>query len=255
MKKELLFAFSAFFLMSLHAIAGAFTGQQEKPVPKIIETYEEDVTGSGEKTTIILKGIPFDNESSYLKTIWADVQLSKNSTTRIDYDPGYDPKIEFIDLNHDGVKDLLESSATGGSGGFHSYRLITLKDGKEKVIPMPPSLQIQGQFEDRYQASIYIPETNQRYKVDLSERKEDYDRLGIYKNGTLNEPYELMISPTSYFKPVKIKGKPGYGLVGYQQVSGAYHADGIGIAESYWYYENGKWQLLHVKWIPYNKQK
>ncbi|RDI45856.1 hypothetical protein [Falsibacillus pallidus] len=252
MKKELLFAFSAFFFMSLHAAAGAFTNAEQKALePRVEAVYHEDVTGTGKKSDITLKGIPFDQESNYLKAIWADVLLDNQNKIRINYEPGYEPSITFKDFNHDRVKDMLQSSVTGGSGGFYSYKLTTLKEGVETDIPMPPSLQVQGQFADGYKAIVTIPEIGKTYTVDLSARKDDYLRLGIYKNGKLNEPTELMVDPIAYFKPSKIAGKKGWGLIGYQRVSGAYHADGIGTVESYWYYENGKWQMVHAKWITY----
>ncbi|CAN7387641.1 hypothetical protein [Rossellomorea sp. LjRoot5] len=251
MRKELLFAFGAFFIMSLHAIAGNYSAEptKEQPVNEMTVTvYKKDVTGDGKKDTITLKAIPFSPDALFLKQIWADIKTSKGSDIRIDYEGGYEPKIQFVDLNHDGIKDMLYSSATGGSGGLYNMALHTLADNKLVDIGLPEALTIQAQFEDQYKASITFVDTNQSYTVDLSDRKEDYERLGIYTDGNLNEPMELMVGPYAFFEPVKIFGKRGKGLKGYQQISGAYHADGIGTATSYWYYEEGKWKLIKIKW-------
>ena len=68
------------------------------------------------------------------------------------------------------------------------------------------------------------------------------------KNGKLNEPTELMIDPIALFEIIKIN--EGYGLKSYRQVSGAYHADGIGTIETKWYFENGQWTPIDVQWKP-----
>ena len=251
MRRELLFAFGAFFIMSLHAIAGNFSAEppEKPPVNEMtINVYKKDVTGDGKKDTITLKAIPFSPDALFLKQIWAEIKTSKGSDIRIDYEGGYEPKIQFVDLNHDGIKDMLYSSATGGSGGLYNMALHTLADNKLVDIGLPEPLTIQAQFEDQYKASITFVDTNQSYTVDLSDRKEDYERLGIYTDGHLNEPMELMVLPYAFFETAKIFGKQGKGLKGYQQISGAYKADGIGTVTSYWYYEDEKWNLIKIKW-------
>ncbi|BCB03798.1 hypothetical protein [Bacillus sp. KH172YL63] len=251
MRKELLFAFGAFFILSLHAIAGNIsTVSEEKPSANkiLIHTYEKDVTGDGKKDRIELKAIPFSPDALFLKQIWADIATSAGSKMRIDYEGGYEPAIQFVDLNHDGIKDMLYSSATGGSGGLYDMDLHTAAGGQLKDIGLPEPLTIQAQFEDDYKASLSFADTNQAYTVNLADRKEDYEKLGIYTDGELNEPMELMVLPYAFFEPVKIFGKKGKGLKGYQQISGAYKADGIGTVTSYWYYDQGKWNLKKIKW-------
>ncbi|WP_421385006.1 hypothetical protein ACOJQI_09625 [Bacillus salacetis] len=248
MRKELLFAFAAFFFMSLHAIAGNFAEEHNQRNVLVITTYEKDVTGDKKKDEISLWGKPFEPGSLFYQEVWAEITTSDGKDFRIDYEGGYEPEIQFPDLNHDGVKDLFQSSATGGSGGLYNYSLYTLADSIKKEIGMPPALSIDAHFEDNYQGVITFNDTNESFTVDLSERKEDYDRLGIYQDGRLNEPTEMMVIPYAMFEPVKIKGEKGLGLRGVQEISGAYHADGIGDVYSYWYYEDGKWNLINIKW-------
>ncbi len=254
MRKELLFAFVAFFFMSLHAIAGSFAQEQQKINHKVIISYQEDITGDGNKDDIILKGIPYSDNANYLKEIWADIITYTGKKYRIDYEPGYDPKISFVDLNHDGVGDLFQTSGTGGSGGIQNYRLDTLANDKLIELSLPKALNIQAHFEDHYKAKITFLDTNKTYTVNLKDRKEDYQRLGLYSNGRLNEPTELMVDPYAVIETVNIKGKQGLGLKAYQRISGAYHADSIGDAISYWYYENGKWSLVKINWVEIDDQ-
>ncbi|GIN84137.1 hypothetical protein J6TS2_05230 [Heyndrickxia sporothermodurans] len=250
MKKEYLFAVIAFFFISLSTVAISYAGESvTKLDEKIIHEYSKDVTGDKKPDKIVLKGIQIDASSMYMKKIWAEIMTADNKKYKIDYAPGYEPKIEFVDLNHDGVVDLFESSETGGSGGVNNYSLVTLKNGKAIKIPLPPSLKIQGHFENNYQAIITIGEINFKKNFDLTNRKKDYIRLGLYqKDGTLNEPTEIMIDPVALYKVVVIKEKNGLGLKAYRQVSGAYHADVLGTVISEWYYENGLWKLINAKW-------
>jgi hypothetical protein len=260
MRKELLFAFGAFFILSLHAIAGNFsddTNEQPKDTELTIHSYTKDITGDGKKDEIILKAVPFSPDALFLKEVWAEITTSNGSEIRIDYDGGYEPKIEFVDLNHDGIKDMLYSAATGGSGGLYDMDLHTVAGNKLIDLGLPPGPVIQGQFQDGYKAAVTFTDTNQSYTIDLSSRKDDYERLGIYTDGKLNEPMELMVLPAAFYKPAKIEGKQGKGVKGYQQISGAYKADGIGTAVSSWYYENDKWNLIKIKWdaAPEQTQK
>ncbi|QQZ11245.1 hypothetical protein [Heyndrickxia vini] len=249
MKKEYVLAIFAFFFMSLSTVAISYAGESAKTNEKIIHEYKVDVTGDRKPDKIILKGIQVDVSSMYMKKIWTEITSSNNKKFRIEYEPGYKPKIEFADLNHDNVLDLLESSGTGGSGGIYNYRLTTLKDSKMIDIPMPPPLNVQGHFENYYKAHLTIPNINFTKNFNLSGRKKDYIRLGLFQeNGMLNEPTELMIDPVAMYKIVKVKEKEGFGLISYRRVSGAYHADALGTIISVWYFENGKWKLIQTKW-------
>ena len=116
--------------------------------------------------------------------------------------------------------------------------------GKSKYEPEP--LAVSSQFEDGYKASITIEETGQSYSFDLSDRKEEYDRLGLYQDGKLNEPTELMVLPFGTLKPVKVKNGL-YGLKGSQRINGVYNADGIANIESTWLFEKGKWQVQNAE--------
>ncbi|GIN58403.1 hypothetical protein J8TS2_27220 [Lederbergia ruris] len=216
---------------------------------RAILEYKHDVTGDGKADEIMVYGIPFKGDSPYYQKVWAEIMTSGGQKLKIDYEGGYEPKLDFADLNHDGVKDILYSSATGGSGGLYNYALHTAKGGKIKEIPLPTPLTIQGYFDQDFVAVIKIPGIEKPIILDLWNRRKDYISMGLYqKNGQLNEPTELMIDPIAFFEVIKIKGKNGYGLKGYRQISGAYHADGLGVVETDWYFENGKWHPVHIEW-------
>ncbi|MBS4195475.1 FG-GAP repeat domain-containing protein [Lederbergia citri] len=247
MKRYCMVIVSMVLLFTFSHISPVFAAKN----PKTILEYHHDVTGDGQPEKITVYGTPLKDNKDYYYEVWAEVEGKGISKIQINYEGGFEPKLEFADLNHDGVDDILFSSATGGSGGIYNYALHTVKDGKIYEIPLPEPLSIESSFQNNFKAIMTIPGMKNPIHLDLSSRKEDYIKLGLYqKNGMLNEPNELMIDPIAYFKIVKIKGKEGYGLKSYRQVSGAVHADVIGIVEVRSYYENGKWNMIDVQWKP-----
>lgn len=242
MKKEAFYAFIAIFFMSMSVITAASAVQNQEKTMMISKDIR-DVTGDGKKDILYVMGTPFEEGSMFLKKVWMKVETFDGQTFTIPLEGGYDPKVKYKDLNHDGVSDIFIAIATGGSGGLSNYYLYTLKDNQLTNLTIPPTLTLNGQFQDQYKAVLKIENTGQSYTFDLRSRAKDYERLGLYQNGKLNEPTELMILPYSTLEPVLVRGKQ-YGLKGIQRFSGAYNADTIGFVESTWFYENGEWKLV-----------
>ncbi|WP_461177103.1 hypothetical protein [Virgibacillus ainsalahensis] len=220
----------------------------------LIETYEADITGDGQNEVIELKGVLFSQDTNYFRDIWADITSpSYENEWKISYGGGYEPALQFIDLNHDNVKDIFYQSATGGSGGLYSYHLHTLKNDELTEIPLPQQPNIKAEFAENFNVDIQLTPNDKPITVDVSDRKNDYIRLGMYNEaGELIEPTDAMIDPIAFFDPVLISKTKGYGLKSYQQISGAYHADQLGTIETLWYYENEEWIILQTEWVPSN---
>lgn len=230
-----------------------FAMENEAPPDlKAIDSYSEDVTGDGIKESIQLKGRPFSANSNYYQTIVASITSPDNQHWQITYGGGYEPQLQFIDLNHDKISDIFYQSSTGGSGGLYNYKLHTLTDGKLAEIPLPSQPNVSGSFKDGFKITLQLAPNAKPIVINIKDRAKDYTRLGIYnKEGKLLKTnLTPMIDPIAFFKPVLISKSKGYGLKGYKQVSGAYHADQLGIIESLWYYENGMWILLKDEWKP-----
>jgi hypothetical protein len=253
MKKEFSLALMAFFFLSLNAITGAYALEEKGEMLTLLQE-EKDISGDGKNDKITIVGIPYEEGISYLKEIYLKITASNGETYKVELKSGFDPTIKFVDLNHDGVEDLFISIPTGGSGGLSHYFLYTLKDFQLTDIGIPDSLTITSQFQNGYKASMTIENTGESYTFDLKSRKKDYNRLGLYHNGKLNEPTELMVDPYSLLKPIILKNR-SYGLKGIQQISGAYHADGIAFVESKWYYGNGKWNIFGTKVMESEQKK
>lgn len=255
MRRELLIAFTAFFFMSLSALTGVYAVEEKAKIETLL-TKQVDVTGDAKKDTIYLRGNPYEDGTLFLKEIYLDIAATDGKTYKINLEGGYEPAIHFIDLNNDEVKDIYIGIPTGDSGGISNYFLYTLKDSSVTDLTPPEPLVIESQFKDGYQASLTIQETGQSYSFDLSDRGKDYERMGLYLNGKLNEPSELMVLPYGTLKPVKVSGNK-YGLKGIQRLSGVFNADSIAYVESTWFFEKGKWILQDVsveKIVPSKNQ-
>lgn len=214
----------------------------------LIKEYTEDITGDGETDSIKLYGILFSPDSKYFKEVYTII-TSNEEDWRINYQGGYDPALQFVDLNHDGINDIFYQSATGGSGGLYNSQLDTIAGGRIVNIPLPTQDYVKGHFEDGFNAVIEIFPNKKPIVMNVEQRKEDYIRLGIYDvEGKLLKQTELMVDPIAFFEPVLISDSKGYGLKSYKQISGAYHADQLGVLETIWYYENDKWLILQTDW-------
>ncbi|WP_404453749.1 hypothetical protein LG329_04205 [Virgibacillus necropolis] len=251
MKHNTIPIISLLFLTLLFPISIHAEVKPAAPNAKTIHEYKEDVTGDGQKEKILLKAIPFSSDSAYFQKIWAVVKDSHANKWKIKYEGGYEPTLQFYDLNHDKVADIYFQSPTGGSGGLYSYQLNTLKNGKLKEIPLPVQRYVKGKFIENFRAVLSLTPGSRAIFINVKDRADDYIRLGIYnKKGDLLKPTTLMIDPIAFYEPVLISKSKGYGLKSYQQISGAYHADQLGTIETIWYYEKGKWIILTTKWVP-----
>lgn len=220
------------------------------PEPEIINEFAEDVTGDMVKEKIELKGIRFSEDTTYYRNIWIDISNIHSDEWRISYDGGYEPTIQFVDLNHDGLNDIFYQSATGGSGGLYQYQLHTLKNGKVTAIPLPTQHYIKGKFINHFNIEIQISPDQEPINIDVADRADEYKRLNIYdENGKLLKQTPVMINPIALFEPTLISRDKGYGLKSYQQISGAYHADQLGTVETLWYFDKDQWVILKTKWV------
>ncbi|MFD2444014.1 hypothetical protein ACFSO7_08445 [Bacillus sp. CGMCC 1.16607] len=239
MRKAVLIQLTTILLLALST--GVYA---TKTVPKKVLLIErnEDITGDGISEKIIIKGVPFQDNDIF-KEFQLTIKLSNNKVIKEELEYGVEPKIYLIDLNHDRIKDVFISLPTVQSGEEGNQYLYSAKDFKINKINVPDLLEIDGQFTDEYKAKISIPATNKHLVFDLINRKEKYDSLGMYQNSKLNEPFELMISPTGEIKPISTEGN-GNLLKCTQRICGTSKSDTIALVESTWKYKKGDWQLV-----------
>ncbi|CAH0243652.1 hypothetical protein SRABI84_02945 [Peribacillus simplex] len=169
---------------------------------------------------------------------------SNRRTISVPLGAGYTPDLKVADLNNDGVQDVLVTVLMEGRERLITSYAYTFKDGKVKELEVPPSVPVMAQFLDGYKAEIII-EGQKPVVIDVSSRKQAYDELGIYRNGKLNEPTELLVDPYSSLDLKTVFGK-GKALMGVQNVKGPDERDSILEIKSVWKYNNG-WQLVKAQ--------
>lgn len=240
---------SSLFLYSNNTYAAE---KDINPEPILIKSYQADITGDGQNEVIKLKGIPFSDNGSYYQQIWAEVtNIPLDKVWKINYGGGYDPAIQFVDLNHDQANGILYQSPTGESGELYSYQLYTLDSNKFKKLSLPKQRYVQGKFKDGLTIKIQITPESDPINIGIESRETDYVQQGIYgKDGNVLKPTSVMINPISFYEPTYISKRKGYGLKSYKIISGANHADQLGKIETLWYFENDKWIILQTKWVP-----
>ncbi|WP_174614092.1 hypothetical protein [Virgibacillus ihumii] len=238
-------------LFLITATMTAAEGTTKIPSQKQILEFDEDVTGDGRKESVTLKGIKFSMETDYLKDAWTEIQLANNKKWKIPYDGGYDPNLEFLDLNHDKVLDIFYQSK--GQGGLHNHALHTLSNGELKEIQLPVQRYVKAHLTDGFELEVKLSPEQKPYTTNVKKQAADYIEKGIYnKQGRLLTDGSVIIEPISKYEPVFINKQKGYGLKSYQQINGTGKSDTIGTVQTTWYYENDKWLILKTKWTPSN---
>jgi hypothetical protein len=159
--------------------------------------------------------------------------------------------LHFADFTDDGISDIFVTVETGGSGGTINAFAYSFKNGQIKNLHVPSGVPVTAQFINGYRAKIKIPGQAAVY-LDVSARKAEYEKLGLYKDGVVNEATELMVDPFSSWKIIPLLNNKN-GLAGIQRVSGAYHADALVDIHSVWEYKDEKWQLIQASVKPITK--
>jgi hypothetical protein len=243
MRKELLFAFMAIFLMSLTAITGVYAIENDMKIVTLIE-MQEDITGDGMKDNIILTGLPFSKDDIGYKKLYITFKLSNGKTYKEKLTYGLRPHLDVVDINHDRVKDVIVQVPTDEVDGLGKQYIFSIQKNQVTKIPVP-NLKIQGEFLNDYKAKVSIVSLKETFMFDLSVKKEMYESLGMYQNGKLNEPTELVILPFSHLYPLETKDAK-FGIKGIQLVSGTSETDTIAYVETSWFYRDGDWKLINT---------
>lgn len=242
----MLFAFAAFFFMSLSALSVVNAVEETNEI-KILSQESADVTGDGIEDSIYIKAEQSDIDKKLLRNIFLHIEEKDGKVHKTPLDEsGEKPSIDIKDVNNDGVNDLFISMPTGGSEQLSNFYLYTIEDEKLTEISVPEPLVIQSEFLNHYKAKINIENNNKSYKFNMKDRAKEYESLGVYYDGMLNEPMELMVLAYDTLELAKVKGNK-WGLVGIQNIYGTHEEDHIAKIESSWLHHKGEWKLIKTK--------
>ncbi|MEW9050552.1 MAG: hypothetical protein AB2392_05305 [Neobacillus sp.] len=243
MKKEFLLIAASFFLMSTTVITGVYAIENDGKKEITISKTESDLTGDGNIESLYLKGVPYKDDESFLRSIFIDIETIEGDNIHIPLESGNKAAVKLIDINGDGIKEVLTNVYIEGNNGTISSYLYSLKDGVRKELTVPDPIEMESHFENGYKAQLTIKPTGKTYSFDLRERKKYYKKLGLYYKGKLNEPTELKINSFSTLKPSRTTTGL-MGLKGIQRITGIANGDTIAYVESSWSFRDGKWTLI-----------
>lgn len=234
LKKESIFVLVTIFFICLTTITGVYA--TDKQVPTEIATYKKDITGDNQPEKIqVIRTLD--------KKIEINIITPDEKKYKISLAGEQKPTISFKDLNQDHVKDIfIANPGKDGVTPSEEYLLYSFNDEQLSKIELPEALTLTTQYENDYKASILINQSGIVYTIDLHDRKTSLEQMGLYQNGFLNEPTELMVNSIENLKPVRLKDLT-VGLKGRQPVGDAYNEDIIAYVESTWKWTNGTWEM------------
>lgn len=217
----------------------------------IIDYQSEDVTGDNVTDHILLIGNKHSGKDDIyaenLKIVVQDGKTKLYSEATYKNLSGYEGTLFIGDFDGDKIKDVMLSSATGGSGGVIQHLIASFKNNTPILIfgeKDNDGVIIDGKYIDGFLAEIEFISLSKTIHLDLSSNKEEYIDMGIYnKDGKLLLKTLPHVIPFSELSPVDYNGDGTYELRGYQRITGSYNADTISELESLWKYENGKWNI------------
>ena len=250
MKKLTLLKYTVLVLSIFLSYQAVEAHDKSFPEDGIYISSKRDVTGDRKIDIIQVQGTPYNKESKFLKEIELRVESNRQSIN-VPLEAGYKPELMLADLNKDGIQDVLVTVLTEGIDRTRNSYAYTFKDGKAKNLEVPPSVPVTAQFLDGYKAEVRI-EGQKPVIVDVRSRKKEYDEMGVYQNGMLNESTELLVNSYSSLKPKTLFGK-GKGLSGVQYVMGTNERDPLLEIKSVWSFNHG-WELIKTEVKPVKKK-
>ncbi|MBP1963973.1 hypothetical protein [Paenibacillus aceris] len=243
------------------AVQAANNEELSPPPPaqqgQLIQTREIDVTGDGVRDNVALIGSKMDMNSPYYDKLFIVVTSPGQTQVVIPLQGGYNPNMQFCDFIGEKLPQIYVSAENGGSGGLSTFYMYSLKNNVPTAIPLPAPLRVYATFKDNYVVQMKIEETGKSFKIDIKDRKDDYEQFGVYQNGKVVKPIIVNVDTYSLLIPVDKKGDGNCELKGVQRITGIANADTLGYVTSVWKWKKGRWILKEsavVKTYSYNNR-
>jgi len=203
--------------------------------PMIFSVERGDVTGDGIPDVVYLTGIKTP-DSPLVQNITLVIQDGR--TGCVNYIPlksniGYNPTLFLGDFTGDGVKDILISIFSGGSGGMMFYYIYSYVGNMPRLLfdynIFNNAYDYQVIYQNYYKVEVVNLTKGLKYLIDISyNRDSDYLNEIYDQNGILKEPIDGFVSPISGLYPIDFDANGVYELQAYQRISGRFSADVLG---------------------------
>ena len=163
---------------------------------------------------------------------------------------GYDLTMFHNDFDHDGRKEFLFTSSTGGSGGYINIELLRIQPVHGQALLQIESLEIpsvhmaEGSFQDNFLVRIQLKEEKspiliRRLPV-ARQRELGFDKNGKWTAKDIQVPW--LYSEPNWVKPVELScnNTVYYLLYTLQPLKGIANFDTIGKFKSFWLFQGDK---------------
>lgn len=202
--------------------------------PKVVSFARGDVNGDGVPDNVYLTAV-MTADSPFLQNITLIIQDGINGRfTRIPLkeNAGYNPRLFLGDFTGDGIKDILISIDSGGSGAIMFHYIYSFKNNIPQLIfdfeEYNQEYQYTINYLDNYKVEAISHKNNEKYIIDISLKGEDYLNEIYDKNGKLINPITGFVNPISSMYPIDFDSNGVYELLAYQKIAGRYNADSLG---------------------------
>lgn len=226
--------------------------QQFRQTRNILSEQWGDVNGDGKLDYVYLTGEQ-SADSPFVQNILLhvrDEQTGMEYTIHLKDNSGYSPTVFLGDFTGDKVKDIYVSIASGGSGGYTYNELFTFRNNQAKRIYdndwfYRTFSDISIDYKDHYKVRVVNRSLNKQYLIDISDRGPEYLNELYDKDGKLKKPTQGQLYGVSGAYPIDLQNDGVYELMVFQEVSGLYHADGLGYLQT-----PIEWQRDQGKFVP-----
>lgn len=215
----------------------------------IVSSARGDVNGDRIPDHVYLTGVK-TKDSPFIQKITLVIQDGR--TGMVNYvplksDSGYNPTLFLGDFTGDGVKDIMVSIASGGSGGIMYYYIYSDVGNIPKLLfdynVFNEAYQYQVTYRDYYKVEVINMTAAIKYVIDISYKDRDYLDEIYDPKGKLKAPIEGFVSPLSGLYPIDFDSDGVYELLAYQRISGRYAADALGYVQTVLKWDGKKFAL------------
>lgn len=206
--------------------------------PIIVSSALGDVNGDGILDNVYLTGVKTIG-NPFIQKITLNIQDGKTgfvNSIPLKSDAGYDPTLFLGDFTGDGIKDILISIASGGSGGIMYYYIYSDVRNIPKLLfdynVFNEAYQYKVIYKDYYKVEVINLTEDIKYVIDISYKDQDYLNEIYDTEDRLKAPIEGFVNPLSGIYPIDFDSNGVYELLAYQRISGRFAADALGYVQT-----------------------
>lgn len=204
----------------------------------ILDVKLSDVNGDNIVDDVQLIGDRKEDEI-VINNIRIMIRDGKNNNEKyiaLKVNKGYEPHLFLGDFTHDNVSDILVSIQSGNTGREGYLYIYSFVSNMSKLLfdfeEFNNEYKYDVIYENNYIIKVIRRSNGKQFKIDISNREEDYLSRIYNSDGNLKKPLKGMVSPLLELRPIKNREGKNYDLMAIQRVIGYYNADTLGMIET-----------------------